>query len=118
MASDAQSPVGSGLPTVTGAAVPLYAPIARAGPVQGIGVIPATTSRGKAEPTKVLSGHPLLAKAAESNIRTWTFVGKPPQSMKVIDLYEISQKCGGDLSVKLDFPSKATVCTKPSPPVD
>ena len=118
MASDAQSPVGSGLPTVTGAAVPLYPPIARAASVQGIVVLLATSSGDKVESTKVLSGHPLLAKAAESNIRTWTFIGKPPQSMKVIYRYEISEECGGDPSVKLDFPSEATVCTKPSPPLD
>jgi hypothetical protein len=116
--SDVQSLVESGLPTVTGATVPLYPPIARAASLQGIVVLLATTSGEKVESTKVLSGHPLLVQAAESNIRTWTFVGKPPQSIKVIYRHEISEKCEGDPSVKLDFPSEATICTKPSPPLD
>ena len=49
--------------------------------MQGIVAILATTSGEKVESAKVLSGHPLLAKSAESNILTWTFIGKPLQSM-------------------------------------
>ena len=116
--SDSQPRGDSGLPTVTGATVPLYPPIARAASLQGIVVLVATISGSKVETMKVLSGHPLLTQAAESNIRTWTFISKPPQSMKIIYRYEISEKCEGDPSVKLDFPSEVTVCTKPSPPLD
>ena len=86
--------------------------------MQGTVVILATTSGEKVESTKVLSGHPLHAKAAESNIRTWTFTGKPTQTMKVTYRYEISEKCGGDPSVKPDFPKEANVCAKPLPPLD
>jgi hypothetical protein len=38
--------------------------------------------------------------------------------MKVIYRHEISEKCGGDPSVKLYFPSEAAVCTMPSPSLD
>jgi hypothetical protein len=117
-ASHAQSHGDSGLPTVTGATVPLYPPIARVASLQGTVVLLVTTSGNKVESTKILSGHPLLAQAAESNIRTWTFIGNPPQSMKVVYRYEISEKCEGDPSVKLAFPSEAWICAKPSPPID
>jgi hypothetical protein len=117
-ASHAQSHGDSGLPTVTGATVPLYPPIARVASLQGTVVLLVTTSGNKVESTKILSGHPLLAQAAESNIRTWTFIGDPPQSMKVVYRYEISEKCEGDPSVKLAFPSEAWICAKPSPPID
>jgi hypothetical protein len=86
--------------------------------LQGTVVLLVTTSGNKVESTKILSGHPLLAQAAESNIRTWTFIGNPPQSMKVVYRYEISEKCEGDPSVKLAFPSEAWICAKPSPPID
>jgi len=76
------------------------------------------TSGNKVGSTKVLSGHPLLAAAAESNIRTWTLIGKPPQTIRVTYRYSISDQCEGNPSVKMDFPSKATICSKPSPPLD
>ena len=78
------------LPTVTGAAVPLYPPLALAASVQGVVLLTATTSGDKIESTKVLNGHPLLAAAAELNIRTWTFIGNPPQTFEVTYRYKIS----------------------------
>lgn len=116
--SDAQSHNDSGLPTVTRATVPLYPPIARTARMQGTVVLLVTTSGDKVESTKILSGPTLLAQAADSNIRTWTFIGKPPQSVKVVYHYEISEKCEGNPSVKLAFPSEATICAKPPPPLD
>jgi len=117
-ASHAQSHGDSELPTITGVTVPLYPPIARVASLRGTVVLLVKTSGNKVESTKILSGHPLLAQAAESNIRTWTFIGNPPQSMKVVYRYEISEKCEGDPSVKLAFPSEAWICAKPSPPID
>ena len=105
------------LPTGSGAAVPLYPPLARAASVQGVVVLMGTTSGDKIESTKVLSGHPLLAAAAESNIRTWTFIGNPPQTFEVTYRYRISDQCKGTPSVKMDFPSGVTICSKPSPPI-
>src|SRR5262245_12494635 len=93
------------LPTVTGAAVPLYPPLARAASLQGLVVLTATTGGDKIESTKVLSGHPLLAAAAESNIRTWTLINNPPQNFKVTYQYEISSQCKGTPSLKMDYPT-------------
>jgi hypothetical protein len=109
---------GADLPTVTGAAVPLYPPPARAASVQAVVILKFTTSGDKIESTTVLSGHPLLPAAAELNIRTWTFIGNPPQTVEVTYRYKIRNQCTGTPSVKTDFPNEVTICSRSSPPID
>jgi hypothetical protein len=106
------------LPTVTGAAVPLYPPLARAASVQGTVILVVVTNGDRVQSTKVVNGHPLLSAAAESNIRTWTLVGNPPQTFDVTYRYVLSDRCDGNPAVKIDFPTSVVICSKPNPPLD
>jgi Gram-negative bacterial TonB protein C-terminal len=106
------------LPIVTGAAVPLYPPLARAASVQGTVTLVVVTNGDRVQATKVVNGHSLLSAAAESNIRTWTLVGKPPQTFDVTYRYVLSDRCEGNPAVKIDFPTSVAICAKPNPPLD
>jgi hypothetical protein len=106
------------LPTVTGAAVPLYPPLARAASVQGTVTLVVVTNGDRVQSTKVVNGPSLLSAAAESNIRTWTLVGKPPQTFEVTYRYVLSDRCEGNPAVKIDFPTSVAICAKPNPPLD
>jgi len=86
--------------------------------VQGFVTLFVITRRGKVETAKVLRGDPILAEAAESNIRTWLFNDKMPTKVQVIYQYEISEHCVGYPSVTLTFPSFVHLCSKPIRPVN
>lgn len=60
-------------PVVTAAAVPLYPRTAQLVHIQGTVVIRATTDGRRVSSVVVESGPPMLARAAEENIRTWQF---------------------------------------------
>jgi Gram-negative bacterial TonB protein C-terminal len=106
------------LPTVIGAAVPLYPPLARAASMQGTVTLVVVTNGDRVQSTKVVNGPPLLSAAAESNIRTWTFVEKSPQTFDVTYRYVLSDRCEGNPTIKIDFPTSVAICFKPNPPID
>jgi hypothetical protein len=56
--------------TITGAAVPLYPPLARVAKVQGIVVLQVNAEEGRISAVKILSGHRRLSDAAVANVRT------------------------------------------------
>jgi hypothetical protein len=100
------------------ASVPFYPPLARASPVQGTVTLAVTTNGDRVQSTRVENGQPLLSAAAESNIRTWTLVGKPSQTFAITYRYTLSDRCKGDPAVKIDFPTSVAICSKPDPPLD
>ena len=64
---------GEALPTVAGAAVPFYPPMARVARVNGTVEVLVTVSDGVVVNTEVKSGHKLLEQATTDNIKTWRF---------------------------------------------
>ena len=61
------------LPTVAGAAVPLYPPLARVANVEGVVRLRIATDGQRVTSARVIEGNKMLAAAAEENIHTWTF---------------------------------------------
>ena len=78
-------------PTVVVAEVPFYPPIGRAASLQGVVLLEVTTEGDKADSIKILRGPKLLADAAISNLRSWRFVGKPPQTFQVTYHYGLRE---------------------------
>src|ERR1700733_12158070 len=97
-----------GLPDVIGEAVPLYPPIARAANLQGSVVLTVTVEAGRVQSTKLVSGHPILSQAAESNLETWGLVSMPTQTFVVTYSYKLSERCKGKPTVTANFPTGAT----------
>lgn len=66
------------------------------------------------------TGHPLLAKAAEENIKTWRFQQGVEEEVKVTYHFKIDEKPGPSYSpgtCKFDLPDSVTV-TVPTPQVN
>ena|ERR1700733_7360816 len=80
--------------------------------VQGTVTLVVVTNGDRVQSTKVVNGPSL------SNIRTWTLVGKPPQTFEVTYRYVLSDRCEGNPAVKIDFPTSVAICAKPNPPLD
>jgi hypothetical protein len=104
-------------PTVVVAEVPFYPPIGRAASLQGVVLLEVTTEGDKADSIKILRGPKLLADAAISNLRSWRFVGKPPETFQVTYHYRLSTACKGNPAVNLNLPSEVSVCSQPRPPI-
>lgn len=115
--SIAESQQPSSLPDVISAAVPLYPPLARAARLQGAVVLTVEVEGGKVQSTRIVSGHPMLSRAAESNLATWKLVSMPAKTFSVTYRYKLSNRCKGKPSMTADFPTEVTVCSKPSPPI-
>jgi hypothetical protein len=108
----------SNLPDVIGAAVPLYPPLARAAKVQGTVILTVLVEGGKVQATKLVSGHPMLSQAAQSNLETWKLVSMPARTFSVTYLYKLNDRCKGSPSITANFPTEVTVCSKTSPPIN
>jgi hypothetical protein len=103
------------LPMVAGAAVPLYPPLARAASVQGVVHVNITTDGHRVVAARIVDGNKLLAAAAESNVRTWTFSLHEPTVFVVTYNYKLVTKWAGDPNnpeVVLQLPTKIEISTK------
>src|ERR1700722_20859832 len=109
VAMGAASPVEAHTPIVIAAEVPFYPPLARAASQQGVVVLEVVTDGDKANSIRVLSGIALLAEAATSNLRSWRFVGKPPETFHVTYRYRLSAKCKGNPAIQLTLPLEVSV---------
>lgn len=72
-------------PVLTSANIPKYPPLAAQARVEGIVKLSFRLEAGAAEPTnvEVVSGHPLLKRAALENVKTWRFENPfPPVERK------------------------------------
>ena len=85
--------------------------------MQGVVNMRVTTDGHQVTGVKVLSaGHPLLAEAAEKNVKTWQFSDHAPTSFTVAYYYiadgyykrDPVTKC----SAKMELPEKVTVSTR------
>jgi len=119
-AATAQEPSVT-LPTVAGAAVPLYPPLARAANVQGVVHVKIKTDGHRVIATHAEDGHKLLATAAEENARTWQFSTHEPTTFTVTYHYNLDAKLKGNPNnptVILRLPIDVDVSTLPMPPLD
>ena len=84
------------LPTVTVATVPTYPSLPREARLQGTVQLWVTTDGSRVSRVKVESGAPLLAQAAQENLKTWQLKPHAPTSFRVTFHYVITNEsdCG------------------------
>jgi hypothetical protein len=99
---------------VTAFQCPAYPPSAKKIRLQGMVNIQVATDGGKIVDLKV-SGHPLLAQAAEENVRTWKLADNAPKSFAVNYSYVFDGEYEPDpvykCRAKLQLPDKVEVST-------
>ena len=83
-------------PEVLSIGVPYYPAIARASHVEGSVQVEVTTDGHGVKTTRVTNGDKLLAKFAEANARTWTFVKHAPTKFIVTYDYKLVTHLEGD----------------------
>jgi hypothetical protein len=103
-------------PTVNKFGCPRYPPKAESMRLQGAVSMRVTTDGHLVADVKVLSGHPLLADAAEKNVKTWGFSDHVPTSFNVTYYYVADGYYKRDpitkCSAKMDLPNKVTISTR------
>jgi TonB family protein len=77
------------LPKVVQHTEPMYPPLARQTRIQGEVRVKITTDGESVRDAEAETGHPLLRKAAEDNVRTWKFVSHTPGTFHVTFRYEL-----------------------------
>jgi hypothetical protein len=103
---------GQPLPVVTSASVPLYPRTALLAHIQGTVKIRVTTDGKRASSLDAESGPPMLAQAAEDNIRTWQFEEHKPLTFLATFHYVIEQPPGcsvGNTTAILHMPTDVEV---------
>jgi hypothetical protein len=118
MSASAQQPAESedALPTVTTLECPTYPSSAREMRLQGMVKMQVTTDGPKVVGVKA-SGHPVLAQAAEKNVRTWKFAdNSAPTSFAITYLFVNEGNYKPDpltkCSAKMELPTKVQVSTR------
>lgn len=92
------------LPKLIDHAEPMYPPLARQTRISGDVRVKITTNGQSVIEAAVESGHPLLRKAAEDNVRTWKFVAHTPGSYCITFRYKLAS--GG---VEVTFPESGAI---------
>jgi Gram-negative bacterial TonB protein C-terminal len=103
-------------PTVTGFDCPKYPKDAASMCLSGMVKLQVTTDGHQVVGVKVVSGHPVLARAAIKNVQTWKFAETSPTTFAVTYVHteegfykpDPVTKC----PAKMDFPASVTVSTK------
>jgi TonB family protein len=68
--------------------VPQYPELARSARIEGaVKVMVAVAPNGRATSTKVVGGHPVLAKAAVDAIEKWKWVASPEESTELVEIH-------------------------------
>jgi TonB family protein len=103
------------LPTVESAAVPFYPPLARVARIEGTVRLRVWTEGKRVSVISTESGHPLLATAAEANVRTWQFTDRGPTTFEVTFEYKMLQESQCEMdngTVLLRLPTEVEVSAK------
>jgi len=107
------------LPTVTSFECPKYPPKAKSARLQGMVRLRVATD-GHVVTEATVHGHPLIAPAADENVRTWKFADHPPTTFDVTYFYVFQGEFKKDpttkCSAKMELPTKVTVSTSVSYP--
>jgi TonB family protein len=77
------------LPKVVRHDQPIYPPLARTARIEGEVHLKITTDGESISNVEVQSGHPILTKAAEENVRTWKFASHLPGAYSVTYQYKL-----------------------------
>src|SRR5579859_6393311 len=79
------------MPKVVQHSDPSYPPLARQTRVQGEVSVKVTTDGESVREAIAQTGHPLLRKAAEDNVKTWKFASRTPCTFNVTFRYKLMQ---------------------------
>ena len=67
--------------------VPQYPELARSARIEGaVKVMVAVAANGRPTSTKVVGGHPVLAKAAVDAIEKWKWVASPDETTELVEI--------------------------------
>jgi TonB family protein len=105
------------LPVVKLGEMPFFPPQANAARIQGDVRLRVTTDGSGVASVVVESGQPMLAKAAQDNVRTWKFEPHEPTSFSTLFTYHLlaEPNCVGDKSgngeVHLKLPTQVEITT-------
>jgi TonB family protein len=117
MAVGQQKPV----PSVVSASVPLYPRITQQAHIEGVVRLRISTDGNRVASVEVESGQPMLAQAAQENVKTWQFEQHSPTTFEVTFRYKLlpskcDAKCNCDSaekpSVLLQLPTDVEVNAK------
>ena len=104
------------LPTVTGFECPKYPSDAKSMRLQGTVKLLVTTNGHLVADVKVLSGHPVLARAATKNAQTWKFAESSSIAFTVTYVYASEGNYKRDpvtnCDAKMELPTHVTVSTQ------
>jgi TonB family protein len=107
------------LPVVKSAEMPFYPTLANAARIQGEVHVRVTTDGSGVASVVVESGQPMLARAAQDNVRTWKFEPHEPTSFTTLFAYHLlaEPNCKTDKSgngeVHLNLPTQVEITTNP-----
>jgi hypothetical protein len=85
----AQVTTPTNLPVVSSGDLPLYPGLARVAQIEGDVRLKVTTDGKNVSDVRVESGPPMLAKAAEDNVRSWKFESHVPTSFVAVFSYHL-----------------------------
>ena len=104
------------LPTVTTFECPKYPQKAESMRLSGMVEMQVSTDGHKVVDVK-LKGHPVLAQAADANVRTWKFADHDATTFRTVYFYVTQGYFKRDkvtnCAAKMELPSKVTVSTDP-----
>lgn len=82
------------LPSVVSASVPLYPRITQQAHIEGVVRLRISTDGNRVASVEVESGQPMLAQAAQENVKTWQFEQHSPTTFEVTFRYRLlKSKC-------------------------
>jgi TonB family protein len=105
------------LPVVKSGDMPFYPPLANMARIQGDIHLRVTTDGSGVASVVVESGQPMLARAAQDNVRTWKFEPHEPTSFSTLFAYQLlaEPNCKTDKSgngeVRLKLPTQVEIAT-------
>lgn len=109
------------LPSVTSASVPLYPRITQQAHIGGVVRLRVSTDGNRVASVEIQSGQPMLAQAAQENVKTWQFEPHSPMTFEVTFRYKLlPSKCDAECncdsaekpSVLLQLPTDVEVNAK------
>ena len=105
------------LPVVKSGEMPFYPPLSNVARIQGEVHLRVTTDGSAVASVVAESGQPMLAKAAQDNVRTWKFEPHEPTSFLTVFGYHLlaEPKCGpnksGNGEIHLELPTFVEITT-------
>ncbi len=109
--SEQNAPPAQKLPVVKSGDMPLYPSLPRVARIQGDVNLRITTDGTAVASVTVESGQPMLAKAAQENVKTWKFEPHEPTSFPVLFSYHLEEERVTHLCDP-DVPDNGTVVLK------